>query len=257
MNDKAIDVPIKVPEKVVIDTSNIKFPLEIKVDQVTDYGALTFTLFITALVSAISAYVTVILVTKSNNKLIESQKEQNEKQLLKQEEFLNRQIVSQELQKNKELNAHTRQLWNDNIRELATQFLFNINLLPLQIMTTVNTYNHAVSDSKFHEKSLNEFAKTDEIMRKIEIHKINLELFLNKDIPLDLEIILLLKKLLILAKDINANTYEEFTDKINFKSITFKEFYTLPEMEKFYDAEIRIKDCFSKLVNEKRSFEEN
>ncbi len=86
-------------QTLILDVNKVKSPIELKVDQITDYGALTFTLIISAIISAITAFVTIHLVTKSNNQLIESQKDQNERQLIKQEEFLARQIESQENQK--------------------------------------------------------------------------------------------------------------------------------------------------------------
>lgn len=245
------------PQTLVIDSSKIKTPIELKIDQITDYGALTFTLIITTIVSAITAYVTIFLVTKSNNQLIESQQEQNEKQLLKQEEFITKQIKSQEQQKYNELNTHSKQLWIDNIRELATQFLFNIHIITLQIMNTVNSNNVAEFDSRHHEKAMNEFAATREIIRKIEITKIKIELFLSEDSPIDLEVINLMKKLEKLTKDINANAYKEFTKKIGNKSITYEEFYTLPELEQFYKAEALLKRSFAKLIKEKRIFVDN
>lgn len=249
--------PSNLTQTLVIDSSKIKKPIELKIDQVTDYGALTFTLIITTIVSAITAYVTIFLVTKSNNQLIENQKEQNEKQLLKQEEFINKQIKSQELQKYNELNTQSKQLWLNEIRELATKFLFNINAITLQIMNTVNSCNAALRDDSEHEKAMSDFATTRQIINEIELNKINLELFLNADSPTDIEIINLMRTLEALAKDLNARAHNELAKKIGTRNITYEEFYTLPELQKIYKAEALLKICFANLIKEKRIFVDN
>ncbi|HFG6919706.1 TPA: hypothetical protein ACGIKE_000257 [Acinetobacter baumannii] len=249
--------PSNITQTLVIDSSKIKKPIELKIDQVTDYGALTFTLIITTIVSAITAYVTIFLVTKSNNQLIENQKEQNERQLLKQEEFITKQIKSQERQKYNELNTQSKQLWLNDIRELATKFLFNINTITLQILNTVNSSNAALRDNSEHEKARSDFATTRQIINEIELNKINLELFLNADSPTDTEIIELMRTLEALVKDLNARAHNELTKKIGTRNITYEEFSTLPELQKIYKAEALLKICFANLIKEKRIFVDN
>ncbi|HAV5431282.1 TPA: hypothetical protein JI046_11775 [Acinetobacter baumannii] len=249
--------PSNLTQTLVIDSSKIKKPIELKIDQVTDYGALTFTLIITTIVSAITAYVTIFLVTKSNNQLIENQKEQNERQLLKQEEFITKQIKSQERQKYNELNTQSKQLWLNDIRELATKFLFNINTITLQILNTVNSSNAALRDNSEYEKARSDFATTRQIINEIELNKINLELFLNADSSTDIEIIELMRTLEALVKDLNARAHNELTKKIGTRNITYEEFSTLPELQKIYKAEALLKICFANLIKEKRIFVDN
>lgn len=241
-------------QTLILDVSKVKSPIELRVDQITDYGALTFTLIISAIVSAITAFVTIYLVTKSNNQLIKSQKDQNERQLIKQEEFLVRQIESQENQKNKELNTHSKQIWIDKIRELATQFLYNTNRVVMQAFSTVNTYNTYKKNQSTYEEVSKNFDETKTIIRNLEIAAISIDLSLEGNNPIDDEIKELLTEIIKHIKTLNSSVLDNFTEKRDFELIDYSTLKTLPEVDKIYELEIKLKKKFIELFKEKRNF---
>lgn len=241
-------------QTLILDVSKVKSPIELKVDQITDYGALTFTLIISAIISAITAFVTIYLVTKSNNQLIESQKDQNESQLIKQEEFLARQIESQENQKNKELNTHSKQIWIDKLRESATQFLYNTSRVIIQALSTVNAYNTYKQDQNTYAEVNKNFDEINTIVRNLEIAAISIDLSLEGNNPIDDEIKKLLTEIINHIKVLNSTVLDNFTEKRNFQLIDYSTLKTLPEVDKIYELEIKLKKKFIELFKEKRNF---
>ena len=164
-------------QNLILDVSNVKTPISLKVDQVTDYGALTFTLAITIIASAITAFVTVYLVTKSNRDLIS-----NQNQL--QEQLLANQV---EQQKN-EVKSKNRQEWINEVRNLISSFLGAVNLIPIHSLDMINSTILVKAQEITEEK----FLKTNENHRKLydelTILEIKINLTLSKDNELDRDI---------------------------------------------------------------------
>ena len=70
-----IQITNQIPKNQSLQIQNIdpNHPIQLKVDPITDYFALSVTITVSILTAIISAYVTIKIVTKSNEKLIESQ----------------------------------------------------------------------------------------------------------------------------------------------------------------------------------------
>ncbi|MDC5456945.1 hypothetical protein NRA65_18045, partial [Acinetobacter baumannii] len=129
LNTASMKEPLKsnepnLSQTLILDVSKVKSPIELKVDQVTDWGALTLTLSITVLVSLISAYVTIKLVTKSNNDLIKNQNAQNEHNLREQRDLQQLMIDSQERQKRNELKNEYIRNWINELKTPAENFIY-------------------------------------------------------------------------------------------------------------------------------------
>ncbi|AVH14354.1 hypothetical protein [Acinetobacter indicus] len=79
----AIQITNQIPKTQSLQIQNIDSsrPIQLRIDPVTDYLALSVTVIVSVVVAAISAYITIRIVTKSNEKLIESQKVLHERTL--------------------------------------------------------------------------------------------------------------------------------------------------------------------------------
>lgn len=238
----------------ILDVRKIESPIELKIDQITDYGALTFTLIISAIVSAITAFVTIYLVTKSNNKLIESQRIQSEKQLIAQEILLNKQILSQENQKNKELNSHSRQIWIDKLRDSASKYLYYTNLVTIQALSLVNTYNTYKQKKCDYSKLSEKYNEIDITNKEMEIAQISISLSLDGTNTIDEEIKNILVQINLQTKSLNFMVIQELTNKVDYKVIDYETLKILPEVGKIHDLERELKNCFQKLFKENRNF---
>lgn len=242
-------------QTLVLDVGKVKTPIELNVNQETDYLALSITLIVTVIVSAITAYVTIYLVTKSNSNLIQNQNQQNENQLCKQDELLNRQIESQEKQKDKELQAQYKQIWIDKMRDLASRFMFNANKIPLSVLDAVNNSNiNIVSNGSNKELVASKHKFISSLFENMELAQVTLELSLNSKDNIDAEIKQLLLNSVNLSKEIYSKAFTEFTSKINHRLISFEDLNTIPQLEQFYITQINLKYKFIELIQVERDF---
>ncbi|MDH0563785.1 hypothetical protein [Acinetobacter courvalinii] len=241
-------------QTLVLDIGDIKTPLEFKIDQTTDWWALSLTLLVTVIVSIVSAYVTILLVTRSNNNLIKNQNFQNEKQLSKQEEFINKQIISQESQKESELNAHYKQLWMEKLRDEGAQFLHNTSIFSMQVFNNITFFNSFKRSGKGEENVNKHYDQLNQTIKQLEISQIKIQLSLNSNNELDNEIIELMAKIIIIVKSLSSQAYEELTNKINYKNINYENLASLPEHTSLMNCEILIKKKFIELLREERTF---
>ncbi|MDC5554967.1 hypothetical protein OHX01_18050, partial [Acinetobacter baumannii] len=92
----------KLPEKqsFTLQNTDEKNPIQLRVDPVTDYTALTVTILTSIIVSGITAAVTILLIRMSNNKLAQSQANLQNQMLEQQAEL-----------KRNEVKAQNRQEW--------------------------------------------------------------------------------------------------------------------------------------------------
>lgn len=134
----------KVPEKqaIVLQNTNKDYPIQLRVDPVTDYTALGITVLASVLVSIIAAMVTVLLVKDSNKNLVNTQRES-------QDNLFRMQKI--------ELNAKSRNERLNQIREFAS----NINLISNQIprmMLDINAYKFLhPSNPELSNKAITDF----------------------------------------------------------------------------------------------------
>ncbi|MGR2922943.1 hypothetical protein [Acinetobacter sp. 1125_18A] len=134
----------KVPEKqaIVLQNTNKDYPIQLRVDPVTDYTALGITVLASVIVSIIAAMVTVLLVKDSNKNLVNTQRESQDNLFRMQK---------------KELNAKSRSERLNQIREFAS----NINLISNQIprmMLDINAYKFLQpSNAELSNKAITDF----------------------------------------------------------------------------------------------------
>ena len=180
----------KTPEIQALEIQNTsaKEPIQLRVDPVTDYTALIITLGVSILVSSITAFVTIWLITRSNNKLIGFQSTQNENQLqfqITQQGIL---LSHQKEQLKKEVRSKNRQDWVNNVRQLFSNYLISSNQLITNLLNAENTRLQSMQ----HGFLLEEYKELSRLMRE-NFNNLNntamlINLTLSKDSVLDREI---------------------------------------------------------------------
>lgn len=130
-NEKINNKPLSniVPNKqaVILQNPDQNTPIQVKINQDTDYNALTLTLFVTILASLISAVVTVVLVTKSNKSLIRSQNENHIKQL-----------DAQRQHQKSDVTSTNRQAWINSVRSILSEYLFYATRIQIYMIQAIN-----------------------------------------------------------------------------------------------------------------------
>lgn len=174
-NSKALStyqIVNNIPEKqeIILHNTQKDYPIQLRVDPVTDYYALFFTLITSILVSAIAAFVTIWLVTKSNNKLSEDQVIQQKEMFEKQEQL-----------RKKESEAKYRQAWIDRVRNLFIDYFADINHLTIEFQKYINS---EICNAKGDHV---EVFKTFDFRFKSYYN--TADLLLSKDNPLDRDIV--------------------------------------------------------------------
>lgn len=138
-NEKINNKPLSniVPNKqaVILQNPDQNTPIQVKINQDTDYNALTLTLFVTILASLISAVVTVVLVTKSNKSLIRSQNENHIKQL-----------DAQRQHQKSDVTSTNRQAWINSVRSILSEYIFYATRIQAYIVNAVNNEPEALSN---------------------------------------------------------------------------------------------------------------
>lgn len=202
----------KIPEKqaIVLQTTNKDLPLQLRVDPVTDYGALWLTVLASVLVSAITAAVTIYLITQSNNKLINSQDNLQEKMLSQQAEL-----------KKNELKSQNRQEWINRVRTLFVNYFDHTS----SFITVLNKYYFKKSSSDNDEISEEEYnsmvVEYNNYIITLNKYNYEVDITLSSNDKIDREIATLVYKFhtnfILLAKELDVY-YSSFSP--NFQSIT-------------------------------------
>lgn len=105
-------------QALILQNTNKDLPIQIRVDPVTDYTALWVTLSVSILVSSITAFVTIWLVTRSNRELSSNQLDLQEQMLSQQEVF-----------KKNEVKAQNRQAWINHVRQIFVNYFSHTHKL--------------------------------------------------------------------------------------------------------------------------------
>ncbi|WP_151963612.1 hypothetical protein [Acinetobacter oleivorans] len=131
VNEKSINHQVisSIPNKqaVILQNPDQNTPIQLKINQDTDYGALVLTLIATVFASIISAVVTIVLVTKSNKSLIRSQNENHLKQL-----------EAQRQQQKSDVTSTNRQAWINSVRSILSEYLFYATRIQVYMIQTIN-----------------------------------------------------------------------------------------------------------------------
>lgn len=206
-----------IPEKqaLILQNTNKDLPIQLRVDPVTDYTALWITVFASVIASAITAVVTIFLVTRSNNNLIVSQRELQEKL-----------INNQNKQQINELNSKYRQEWINDTRKLISNFAFSASQLIPNLFSYLNS---CIIVNKFKTSD----SAVDSMTSSVDTMNANIENFkalsnlidltLSKDNTIDREIYDLTKDILanysnlhgILCAKAHNNEFEEILQMTN------------------------------------------
>lgn len=181
-------------QSIILQNTNEKEPIQLKVNPVTDYWALWFTILASVIVSAIAAYVTIKLITDSNAKLIENQNLQNKNLLDNQSELQNKLIESQNQQLQREVKSKNRQEWINKVRELVAETLTENNSFFITVAKEHNlcVQRHRKLTTTPRDKQLitleAPYPETVQIMRSFDKNITLLDLLLSKDDDLDRKI---------------------------------------------------------------------
>ncbi|MGK8801444.1 hypothetical protein [Acinetobacter seifertii] len=131
VNEKSINHQVisSTPNKqaVILQNPDQNTPIQLKINQDTDYCALVITLIATVFASIISAVVTIVLVTKSNKSLIRSQNENHLKQL-----------EAQRQQQKSDVTSTNRQAWINSVRSILSEYLFYATRIQVYMIQTIN-----------------------------------------------------------------------------------------------------------------------
>ncbi|MCZ1176817.1 hypothetical protein ABTF02_13315 [Acinetobacter baumannii] len=136
------------PEKqsLALQNTDVKNPIQLRIDPVTDYWALFFTIFASVLISTITAAVTIWLIKISNNSLAQSQANLQDKMLSQQADL-----------KKAELKAQNRQEWINNVRKLFVNY-FNHSSSYAALLQRNYAVRHAYCKQALTDKQQNEAA---------------------------------------------------------------------------------------------------
>lgn len=176
-----------IPEKqaIVLQNTNKDYPIQLRVDPVTDYHALWITVFASVLVSIITATLTILLVRNSNKILLEGQLAQQKTLLADQTLQLGQQLNHQlDLQKNELNNTNTK----DIIKEYKELFLaittshdnvaiFTSQFFRIRLANKLDDENPNYSQDKIEEFGI----KTTALIDKIRFSTDNLKILLDSN----------------------------------------------------------------------------
>lgn len=232
-----IDVSMPEKEYLLIENSKNNYPIELKIDSVTDYTALAVTLLVTVLTSAISAFVTIWLVLKSNNRLVESQNLQQQ-----------RLLTSQSHEQTKSIKSKYRQDWINSVRLLMANYLNTSSNLYMFLLNYINSLilkkEHNGSQEKIdkaHEDLLN-------LVGKLNNYSIQIDLILSKSNILDREIVDLTFEYSTLYHSLLTKLLNGFNNNIFKKVLDHKYLLGMPEVIRMQKINIEIKQKVKELL---------
>lgn len=185
----------KLPEKqsFTLQNTDEKNPIQLRVDPVTDYTALTVTILTSIIVSGITAAVTILLIRMSNNKLAQSQANLQNQMLEQQAEL-----------KRNEVKAQNRQEWINKVRNLFVTYFNHSESFPMLLQRNFSVrhaYNRKVIDYVEHNKMALEYQNYKSELRRLALE---IDITLSAKDPLDREI-----------SNLVHNFYEKFLSLID------------------------------------------
>lgn len=237
-------------QTLILDVSKVKSPIELEVNQVTDWAALTLTLVITVIVSIISAYVTIKLVTKSNNKLIKNQNDQNKYSLQQQRELQQLMIESQERQKRNELKNEYIRNWIDELKEPAEKIIYKLETYIPALSGVAN----AKIESKKNLELLDIYTEKSKAfilhLQNINTYQISLQLHLNSNKKEEVDILNEITTIIQLCTKMHNEVFHKITQLDNQTSIEYKDLESEEDAKNFYIKIKLLKQKFRTLLNE-------
>ncbi|WP_151867983.1 hypothetical protein [Acinetobacter soli] len=135
INNKQLPNIVPNKQAIILQNPDKNTPIQVKINQDTDYTALILTLLVTLLASLISAVVTVVLVTKSNKSLIRSQNENHIKQL-----------DAQRQHQKSDVTSTNRQAWINSVRSILSEYIFYATRIQAYMVEAVNNEPEASSN---------------------------------------------------------------------------------------------------------------
>lgn len=185
----------KLPEKqsFTLQNTDEKNPIQLRVDPVTDYTALTVTILASIIVSGITAAVTILLIRMSNNKLAQSQANLQNQMLEQQAEL-----------KRNEVKAQNRQEWINKVRNLFVTYFNHSESFPMLLQRNFSVrqaYNCKVIDYVEHNKMALEYQNYKSELRRLALE---IDITLSATDTLDREI-----------SNLVHNFYEKFLSLID------------------------------------------
>ncbi|MDV7596183.1 hypothetical protein R4609_00710 [Acinetobacter baumannii] len=248
-------------QTMILDVSKVNSPIELKVDQVTDWWALTLTLTITLIVSIISAYVTIKLVTKSNNNLIKNQNDQNDQNLRVQRDLQQLTIESQERQKRNELKNEYIRNWIDELKKPAENIIYYAETYMPSLSAVINAelecYRNIDLIDAYKEKS-REFV---EHFQKIHTNQISIQLHLNSNSQEEQEILNEISSIIQLCSKIHNDVIQKTRDLDPNIKANFKDFESKDDTQELYRKIKKLKESFriilSKEWDKLKTFHDN
>ncbi len=229
-------------QTMILDVSKVNSPIELKVDQVTDWGALAITLTITLIVSIISAYVTIKLVTKSNNNLIKNQNDQNDQNLIAQRDLQQLMIDSQERQKRNELKNEYIRNWIDELKTPAENIIYYAETYIPSLSAVINAelecYRNVNLLEAYKEKS-QEFI---EHFQKIHTNQISILLHLNNNSQEEVEILNEISSIIKLCSKIHNDVVQKTRDIDPNIKASFKDFEPKEDTQELYRKIKKLKE---------------
>ncbi|GEA69089.1 hypothetical protein PA3_32470 [Acinetobacter pittii] len=151
----------KLPEKQLLTLQNTdaQNPIQLRVDPITDYTALTFTILTSIIVSGITAAVTILLIRMTNNKLAQSQANLQKQMLEHQAEL-----------KRNEVKAQNRQEWINKVRKLFVTYFNHSESFPMLLQRNFSVrhaYNRKVINYVEHNKMALEYQNYKSELRRL------------------------------------------------------------------------------------------
>lgn len=185
-----------IPEKqsIVLQNTDKALPIQLRIDPVTDYTALWLTVLASVLVSALSAIVTIYLITRSNNSLINSQDKLQEKMLSQQAELKKNELISQ-----------NRQEWINKVRELFVNYFNHSESFPYLLQRNYAA-RHAYCNYKINDDQHNIYQlEYQKFLSDLKRFTIEIDITLSSKDKIDREI-----------SNLANNFYEEFLKLVKY-----------------------------------------
>lgn len=229
--------PVPKQEYLLVENSKDDYPIELRIDSVTDYTALSFTLFVTVLTSTISALVTILLVLKSNNRLIESQNLQQQ-----------RLLTSQSHEQTKSIKSKYRQDWINSVRLLMANYLNTSSNLYMFLLTYINSLILKKYHNGSQEKTDKAHEDLIELVGKLNNYSIQIDLILSKSNILDREIVDLTFEYSTLYHSLLTKLLNDFNNNIFKKILDHKYLFGISEVIRMQKIDIEIKQKVKELL---------
>lgn len=155
-----------------IQNTNKEYPIQLRVDPVTDYTALGITVIVSIITALISAIVTIKIVTKSNEKLIE-----NEKDLQKNA------LIHDKAKELAILTSKNRQDWINSLRIDISEVISKTSNIIHNLRATLQlTYQQqTMPNSSVTSKNIQDFSIFISSYQEVDSLISKVELFLNID----------------------------------------------------------------------------